>query len=52
MATGKKVNFTPCDTVAEHCTIGRSCLICVSHLPVNHVTALEIWQFSFARCCN
>ena len=39
-------------TVAEHSTIGRSCLICVSHLPVNHVTALEIWQFSFARCCN
>ena len=39
-------------TVAEHGTIGRFCRICVSHLPVSHVTALEIWQFSFARCCN
>ena len=38
--------FSYPDTVAEHGKIGRSCLICVSHLPVSHVTALEIWQFS------
>ena len=44
--------FSYPDTVVVHGTIGRSCLICVSHLPGSHVTALEILQFSFARCCN
>ena len=30
----------------------RFCLISVAHLPVSHVTTLEMWQFSFASCCN
>ena len=46
------VCFSYPDTVAEDGTIGGFCLICVSHLRVSHVTALVIWQFSFAKCCN
>ena len=38
-----------CSLIQLQCIVGRFCIICVAHLPVSHVTALEMWQFSLAR---
>ena len=40
------------DPVALSVQLGILSYHCVAHLPVSHVTMLEMWQFLFASCCN